>query len=133
MKTLLRVLALAACALLCAALVGLVALFVQSKTLPPSDLAYGMPFGTYMKDPFVLIVLSEFVLVGATLGFAVGSWLLWKVRLSKAAPVVLGVAAAAAAMFAPIFGPLSAVPALIAAVGAMVWCRSQAASKGWAR
>lgn len=129
MKAPTRVAALAASALLSAVLVGLVALFVQLKTLPPSDLAYGTPFGVLLRDPFVLIIWSQMVLIGATLGFALSWWLLWRVKLSKAVPIVVVVSVVAAAAFAPLFGPLCAFPAFVAGVLAMLWCRERAAGR----
>ena len=82
-----------------------------------------------MRDPFVLIVWSQMVLIGAALGFAFSWWLLWRVKLSKAVPIVVVVSVVAAAALAPLFGPLCALPALVAGVLAMLWCRERAAGR----
>jgi hypothetical protein len=69
------------------------------------------------------------VLIGAAFGFAFSWWLLWRVKLSKAVPIVVVVSVVVAATSAPLFGPLCAIPALVAGVLAMLWCRKRAA--GW--
>jgi hypothetical protein len=52
-------------------------------------------------------------------------WLLWRVRLSRAIPVVTTVTVIAAAAMGPL-PPLSGFVALTAGAVAMLWCRGKA-------
>ena len=96
---LIRVLALALGALLCALLAGLAALYVQGKSLPPSDGAYGMTLWETLHDPAVQVVWGMLVGAGAVIGFLLALPLLWRSDLRKAVPaVILATVAAAAAL-----------------------------------
>jgi hypothetical protein len=98
---LVRVLALALGALLCAVMAGLAALYVQGRSLPPSDGAYGMTLWETLKDPFVRIVWGGLVIAAAVIGFLLALPLLWRSDLRKAVPaVILATVATAAALAA---------------------------------
>lgn len=123
-----RLLVLAASAATCASLAGLAALFTQGQALPPSDGAYGLSVRESLADPFVRDVWLGLVAIGAALGFLVSAWALWRVKLTRAVPVVAAVTVLAAALTGPI-APAAGPAALAAGVLAMLWCRGRS---GWA-
>ena len=123
-----RVLVLALGAAICSLITGLVALYTHGRSLPPSDGAYGMSMWDSLGDPFVRLAWLMMTCVGACIGFAVSVWALWRVKLTRAVPVVAAVTVSSAALSAPALGPAAAVVALVTGVATMLWCRNKS---GW--
>jgi len=121
-----RVLALLTCSLVCAGVAGLLALRAHVESLPPSDGAYGITVSETLRDPLVLSVWQMLVLAGAAGGFVCSLWLLWRVDLLKAIPVVVAATVAAAYLSALIAPPLSAFVAMFVGVAVMYWFRQRA-------
>lgn len=124
MRALSRLLLLALGSLTCAAVAGLVALYAQGKTLPPSDLAYGMSVWESLGDRAVRGIWLLLVLPSAAVGFAFAIPTLWKVRLTFALPLVVLATSMFAGAFAFLFWPLSPIAGLAAGIVTMFRCRA---------
>ena len=121
--TVTRVIVLALGSTACALAAGLVALWVNGITLPPTDLAYGMTVLQSLRDPFVRGVWLSLTFAAAVPGFAVALWALWRVQLAKAFPLIFLASTLSAGATARYLPPLSPVTALLSATAVMVWCR----------
>lgn len=108
---------------------AVVAVLSMQLQLPPSDGAYGLPFGTVLLIPPVAFVLVAVALLGAFLTYPFALALLWRTRLEKSIRLVIGAGVLAAA----VSGRLSifaALPVFVATVVAMFVCRSKYAREG---
>lgn len=104
---------------------GLAALTGLTLGLPPTDLAHGQSVLESLADPFVRAVFFPVVLAGAAVAFPFALWLLWPVRLVRAAPFVAGISAVAAGLAAFAAGPLGIPAGLLAGVAAMIHARRE--------
>lgn len=123
-----RVVILALSSLGCGLLTGLLVLYIDGKSLTPSDEAYGMSVVESLADPLVLLVWLPFTLGSASLGFVYSLVALRNVNLAKAIPLVavvtVGAAAATATSFAPASPFVALLVALLVALIAMEFCRN---------
>ena len=115
-----KVLVLASSACVCSFLAGLVALYMQSRYLPPSDGAYGMSVADLLRDPFVRLAWVGYTSIGAVVGFAASVLMLRRADLRRAVPAIVVVTVSTAAIFGRL-GLFSTVPALLAGIMTMVW------------
>lgn len=116
-----RTVGLAVASLVTAFGAAVAALWTGGLTLPPSDGAYGMSLAETLSDPFVVTVLCEYALAGASVGFLVALGCLWRTDLSRSIPVVFGVTVGVAALSGPL-SALAVLPTLVAGIAAMLWC-----------
>ena len=123
--TLVRAGVLAISAAGCAALSGLAALYVLIQSLPPSDEAYGMSVLEFLGDPFVRVLWVPFTFGPAFIGFMASLWALWRVRLTRALPLILIMTVAAAAIAARANIVLAVPVALVVSLATMDWCHSR--------
>lgn len=114
--------ALAASALATAFASGVAALYVQGRSLPPTDGAYGQSVWQTLADPFVTMLFVPFALGAGLVGFVASLFLLWRVDLTRAVPVVALATITSAAIMGWVFTPGSPVISLAIGLLTMELC-----------
>lgn len=103
---------------------GFTAVIAFQLLLPLGDRARGLPLGMVLLAPPVRWMFAIAVLFGAFITYPFALAILWRTRLRKSVPIVIGTGAIAAALCAP-FHLLEVLPVFGATLAAMVVCREK--------
>ncbi len=96
---------------------------VLSKSLPPSDLAYGQSVSQTFSDPFVGMFFHVVALISGVIAFPAAYFCLRERNLRVAVPIIFGSVLIWVAVITPVAGPAGMLGSYIVLFGSLLFCR----------